>query len=210
MQAEIDMKVHRFINPYREANTYVLEVDDTKVVIIDFGDYNLKLFTKWLADNKKEITAVIITHEHSDHCSGLDALYDIHKFQLLCSKKSAENIRNSKQNFSYYIDRAAFELTLPASIVPDGAIVKLGDREFKVIETPGHSPGGICIFTEDMVFTGDTILNGKKTPLSFPHSSKKDYAVSIDKIMPMLRPGMMIYPGHELPFEYQSQESLTV
>jgi glyoxylase-like metal-dependent hydrolase (beta-lactamase superfamily II) len=204
------MVLHRFINTYREANTYVVEVADGKVVIIDFGDYDLEDFCNWLKNNNKEIAAVFLTHEHSDHCSGLDALYERFQFTLYCSEKCEKNIRDKKQNFSYYIDRTPFELTLPAAIVKEGETIRIGDRGFEIIETPGHSPGGICIFTENAVFTGDTILNGTKTPLSFPHSSKKDYKESIQKILSLLEPGMMIYPGHHEPFVYESEESLVV
>jgi hydroxyacylglutathione hydrolase len=204
------MVLHRFINTYREANTYVIEVGDGKVVIVDFGDYDLQKFCSWLKDNNKEIAAVFLTHEHSDHCSGLDALYSNFKFELLCSEKCEKNIRDKKQNFSYYIDRTAFELTLPATVIKDNEIISVGNRQFKIIETPGHSPGGICIFTDNAVFTGDTILNGTKTPLSFPHSNKKDYAASIERIFAELKPGMTIYPGHHEPFVYEGKESLVV
>jgi len=72
--------------------------------------------------------------------------------------------------------------------------------EFTSIATPGHSPGSACIFTKDAVFTGDTLLNNTKTPLTFPHSNRNDYANSIQKIKPLLKPGMTIYPGHGEPF----------
>jgi glyoxylase-like metal-dependent hydrolase (beta-lactamase superfamily II) len=54
----------------------------------------------------------------------------------------------------------------------------------------------VCIFTKDAEFTGDTLLNNTKIPLTFPHSNHKDYANSIQKIKPLLKPGMTIYPGH--------------
>jgi len=54
----------------------------------------------------------------------------------------------------------------------------------------------VCIFTKDAVFTGDTLLNNTKTPLTFPHSNRKDYANSIQKLKTLLNPGMTIFPGH--------------
>ena len=76
--------------------------------------------------------------------------------------------------------------------------------EFLFMETPGHSPGGACIFTSDAVFTGDTILNQMKAPLNFPHSNKKQYDISLIKIKKQLKPGMTIFPGHGEPFKYNS------
>lgn len=204
------MIIHRFINPYREANTYVLEITEMKVVIIDFGDYDIQEFISWIKNNNKQIEAVFLTHEHSDHCSGLDALYSNFKFELFCSEKCERNIRDKKQNFSFYIDRTPFELELPATIVHDGETISVAGNNFTIFETPGHSPGGICIFTKDGVFTGDTILNGTKTPLSFPHSNKKDYALSIEKLLPVLQEGTIIYPGHHESFTYTGKESLVL
>jgi len=54
----------------------------------------------------------------------------------------------------------------------------------------------VCIFTHDAFFTGDTLLNNSKTPLTFPRSNLNDYANAIQKIKPLLKPGMTIYPGH--------------
>jgi len=67
---------------------------------------------------------------------------------------------------------------------------------FTFISTPGHSPGSVCIFTKDAVFTGDTLLNNTKTPLTFPHSNRNDYANSIQKLKTLLKPGITVYPGH--------------
>jgi glyoxylase-like metal-dependent hydrolase (beta-lactamase superfamily II) len=58
----------------------------------------------------------------------------------------------------------------------------------------------VCIFTKDAVFTGDTLLNNTKTPLTFPLSNRKYYTNSIQKIKTLLKPGMTIYPGHGVAF----------
>lgn len=205
------MVVHQFINPYRFANTFVIEAAGNGVIIVDFGNYDLSEFSSWLKDNNKVVLAVFLTHEHSDHCNGLQKLHDKFPFILYCSEKCAANIKNSKQNFSYYIDEMeTFELHLPATILKDGDNITLAGIEFQVIETPGHSPGGMCIFTNDAVFTGDTILNNIKTPLTFPHSSRKDYAASLKKMEQLLKPGQMLYPGHDSPFVYRGEGSIII
>ena len=54
----------------------------------------------------------------------------------------------------------------------------------------------VCIFTNNALFTGDTLLNNTKTPLTFPHSNRKDYANSLQKLKTLIKPGTTIYPGH--------------
>ena len=68
------------------------------------------------------------------------------------------------------------------------------------METPGHSPGSICMFTEDMAFTGDTFLNNTKSPLCFPHSNKLDYQQSKNEILQKLNATTKIFPGHGQSF----------
>ena len=203
------MNFHRLINPYRLANTYIIPVVENKVVLIDFGNYDLDTFCSQLIENKWEIAGVFLTHEHSDHCNGLDALYKKYPFTLYCSEMCDKNMRISRQNFSIYIeDMPTIELKLPSTVVKDGEVISIYGTDFCVMETPGHSPGGICIFVDDIVFTGDTILNGIKTPLSFPHSNRKDYRESIEKLKEELKKGMIICPGHDEPFTFKDFDSL--
>ncbi len=205
------MVIHQFINPYRYANTFVIEAENNQVILIDFGNYSLELFAQWLIKNNRVVKAVLLTHEHSDHCNGLQKLHDKYPFDLYCSQKCADNIKNSRQNFSYYIQELdTFELNLPAIVVSENETITIAGIPFTFTETPGHSPGGICIFSGNTVFTGDTLLNNTKTPLSFPHSNRADYAKSVKKLLTFLKPGMVIYPGHEKPFVYDSVQSLTI
>lgn len=206
------MKIHQYINPHKLSNSYVLELSAGKVVLIDVGDFDTKPFLDWLHQEKKTLTHVILTHEHADHCCGVDALATKYSFQLICSSKCEANMRNSRQNFSYYLEEiTTFEVQHnDVLVVGDGDIHLISDTFFTFIETPGHSPGGLCVLVGDVVFTGDTILNGVKSPLTFPHSNRKDYQSSIAKLKENLKKGMVIYPGHDCPFLFQNFEILLV
>jgi glyoxylase-like metal-dependent hydrolase (beta-lactamase superfamily II) len=206
------MKIHQFVNPHRLSNTYALELDFNEVVLVDVGNFDTTDFLKWLAENNKALTHVMLTHEHADHCCGLDSLYKTHPFQLLCTLKCAENCKDSRQNFSYYLeDIPTFEVALTTiSTINDYETKIIGGQLFTFIATPGHSPGGMCILADDFLFTGDTILNGIKAPLTFPHSNRRDYQISIEKISTVLKKGMTIYPGHDSPFSFQKFENFLV
>lgn len=206
------MKIHQFINPHRLSNTYALELENDTVVLVDVGNFDTSDFLNWLSENKKKLSHVILTHEHADHCCGLSALYKTNPFQLICTAKCAENIKNSRQNFSFYLeDIPTFEVDLTNVVVVEDFEVKiLGGQSFIFLETPGHSPGGMCILNKNNLFTGDTILNGLKSPLSFPHSNRSDYKKSIEKIKKFLKKDMKIYPGHDKPFVYNVFDELFV
>lgn len=206
------MKIQNYINPHRFSNTFLLELEDNSVVLIDVGNFDTSDLLNWLQENDKKLTHVLLTHEHADHSCGLDALYKTNPFLLVCTSNCAKNIKNSRQNFSFYLeDIATFEVQLEnISIVEDHEVRVIGGQSFTFVKTPGHSPGGMCVLVDNHLFTGDTILNGLKSPLTFPHSNKIDYKTSIEKLKTFLKQGMIIYPGHDAKFVYQSFEELYI
>lgn len=201
------MNVHQIVNNFHTSNTYILELNEVDVLLIDVGNFNQ--IQDWLLTHKKNVYAVILTHEHTDHCHGVNELSEYYDFKIFCSEKCAENIANSRQNFSKYIEEInTFEIVLEKNTVSDNEIIKIKEKPIKFIETPGHSPGSICILIENLLFTGDTILNGIKTPLNLPHSDKEQYKNSIEKLKKYIKKGCIIYPGHDNPFEYESIHNL--
>ncbi len=205
------MKIHQIINTHRSSNTYVLEVGSNEVVIIDVGNFDLSCFVEWMTMKNKTLIAVFITHEHSDHCNGLIPLHSIFQMEIFCSALCYKNMGDSKQNFSLYLDQIdTFEVNLPVTIVENNQSISIGNHVFKCIETPGHSPGSICIQVGDYFFSGDTILNGIKSPMNLPHSSKTQYAESLVKIKNYLSEGDVILPGHDTPFLFQSMNEIII
>lgn len=205
------MKVTRFISSYHSSNAFIIELQNNEIAIIDPGDPDINSTKDWLLESNYCIGNVILTHEHADHCAGLNTLYQFQPFRLFCSEACAKNIALGKQNFSFYIDIIdAFEIHLPSIIIKDGEVKNIGGTDFTFIETPGHSPGSMCIFANNSVFTGDTLLNNIKTPLTFPHSNRKHYAESLEKLKSLILPGMAIYPGHGEPFNFESWSSTNI
>lgn len=197
------MHVHTFQNPYFGSNTFIITLNNNKSVVVDPGNPVIQSITDWVSQNNSKIESVILTHEHFDHCAGVNALFEWSPFELICTEEAAANIALSRQNFSFYVENVnTFEIKLPTKIVRDGDSIQWGAERFDFIQIPGHSPGGLCIKTENAFFTGDTLLYKTKTPLSFPHSNKKDYQRSIEKLKNTLVPGKTIYPGHGESFIY--------
>lgn len=197
----VNYRVFRFVSSYKNANTYVVELNEFDVVIIDLGNYPIDKLVTWLNTHNKNILGLILTHEHADHCYGIDALKGKFDFTLYCSEKCEINMRNPKQNFSRYIeDFETFGVKSKAVVIKDNETLNFNGFQLTVMETPGHSPGSICLFSDQFVFSGDTILNNVQSPLSFPHSNKIDYKNSKRKFLEKLKPQMLIYPGHDEPF----------
>ena len=178
------MKYHHIKNLFFNSNTFIIENKYKKIIVIDPGNPDAQPLISLINKNKWSIEGVVLTHEHADHIAGLPDLCKFRKFPVYCSQITAVNIGNSKNNFSKYIDEIkTFELDVFTQVLYDNESFTIGAMEFLFMETPGHSPGGACIFTSDAVFTGDTILNQMKVPLNFPHSNKKQYDISLIKII---------------------------
>lgn len=158
---------------------------------------------QWVKEQKGLITKVFLTHEHADHCAGVNELFQLMPVQLFCTRACAENIANSKQNLSLYIDTIpTFEIHHPVILVGDFKSIKIGNIDFTFIETPGHSPGSMCILAENSIYTGDTLLYNTKTPLNFPHSNKIEYTQSIEKLKAAIKQDTTVHPGHGVPYTF--------
>ncbi len=200
-----EFNVIQLVSSYKNANTFIIEINDADVIIIDLGNYPSDELANWLKTKNKNLIGLFLTHEHADHCYGVDALKRLIDFTLYCSEKCEVNMRNPKQNFSRYIEEfETFGVQSEATIITDGQILNFNGFEITIMETPGHSPGSICIVSDNIIFTGDTLLNGVESPLSFPHSNKKDYQESKKKIFRLLTNQFKIYPGHGEPFKIES------
>jgi len=78
----------------------------------------------------------------------------------------------------------------------DGDEIKIGDSVLKVLHTPGHTKGSICLLGKNFVFTGDTLFKDGCGRTDLPGSSQKDMENSLEKLSKLLKPGTTVYPGH--------------
>lgn len=174
-----------------QANCYILACDSTKdAAIIDPGaDYSeIKKLIDKLGVNPKFI---INTHGHADHIA---ANKDF-KLPVLIHRLDAGFLKNPYKNMSVFF---GFWVTSPTPqrLLEDGDEIKLGEIVLKILHTPGHTPGGICIKTDSVVFTGDTLFAGGVGRTDLAGSSEKDLFDSIKNKLLVLGDDVVIYPGH--------------
>jgi glyoxylase-like metal-dependent hydrolase (beta-lactamase superfamily II) len=81
----------------------------------------------------------------------------------------------------------------------EGDRVRVGEAEFAVVHTPGHTPGGICLIGDGLAFTGDTLFVDSVGRVDFPGGSEELMMESLRRLQVLLRRDMMLYPGHGEP-----------
>lgn len=140
---------------------------------------------------------IFLTHCHADHIGGISELKKIKGGKILVSRPDSEGLYKKEINLAEYINMEVPDLEAD-SRVDDEDLIHIGEIEFKVIATPGHTKGGLCLYAEKegLVFTGDTMFSGTWGRTDLPTGSFVELITSItDRLMP-LPDDTIVYPGH--------------
>lgn len=196
------MIVHSLLSEYRATNNYLIEIVPGKFVGIDIGTIEPTQISALMEERNGTLEGYFLTHAHGDHTIGIQALWEIYKMPIYCSEATAIDMNDSRKNYSIYSeDIPTFKYDLPCIHVEDGESIRFEDKIFKIMLTPGHSPGCIVVFHENAVFTGDFVMKDYKTPLNLPNSNRKDYGHSREKFVShCANDKLTFYPGHGRPF----------
>lgn len=199
------MIVEQFISGIFNSNMYVIRNERSrKAVVIDPDEGNENKLTEYLKKINIEPTCVILTHEHFDHCAGVNVLERHYDFDLLATAECMEKIKNEKGNLSRYAMEVCrpFGIVHPVSEIDDWQKITIEDFVFRFIKTPGHSAGSMCIQMGNCLFSGDTLLQ-MKVPVKLPGGNRQMLEDSWQKLKSFVSSGVLVYPGHGKYFSYK-------
>ena len=180
-----------------KTNSYVICDEKSKeAMVIDPGGEPERI-AETLDILGANLKYIFLTHCHADHIGGISELKKIKGGKILVSRSDSEGLYNKDINLAEYINMEIPELEAD-SRVDDEELIHIGEIEFKVIATPGHTKGGLCLYAEKegLVFTGDTMFSGTWGRTDLPTGSFVELITSItDRLMP-LPDDTIVYPGH--------------
>lgn len=190
------MIVKGFASGPLDVNCYLVVDEKTKKgFMVDPGGYveELEVFIK---ENEIQLVYVILTHGHGDHIGGVSQFMGIFPDAKLVACKAEEDmLKNSYENFS--VETYGKPLSLTADIlVEDGDKMAVGDLELTFIHTPGHTTGGMCIYVENYLFSGDTLFAQSIGRTDFPGGSFTEIMNSIKGKLFLLPDDTQVCPGH--------------
>ncbi|MBN42064.1 MAG: MBL fold hydrolase [Alphaproteobacteria bacterium] len=165
--------------------------------VIDCG-YEPDVLIEYLAANDLKPKALLLTHCHSDHIAGIDQLLaHTGNIPIYAHAQEQEWNMNPMLNLSGLAGRPV-TATAPTEMLDDGQTLTLGDSTWRVVHTPGHSPGSVCFIHDEsnQAIVGDTLFAGSIGRHDFPTSNVDDLRNSIQKTIMSLPDDMMVYPGH--------------
>ena len=184
------IKIKKIVSGVLAENCYVVyDSENLQAVIIDPGEDGEKVIFE-LVKYKLKPEMIINTHGHYDHVLSDDQIRLKFEIPLAIHRYELETVVNTSNllNFSYSVK-------MPEIILEDDQEVKLTFTTFKVIHTPGHTKGSICLLFGDFLITGDTLFAGTIGRTDLIGGSYGEILDSLSKIK-RLNPSLVIYPGH--------------
>jgi glyoxylase-like metal-dependent hydrolase (beta-lactamase superfamily II) len=178
-----------------EVNCFILADEKTKeAVIIDPGD-DAQEILKIIKEKGLKVKYIINTHGHFDHMGANRALKDATGAALLIHEGDAPMMASAQ------IQSRAFGMdTTPSPkadrYVKHGDVIKAGEVSLKVLHTPGHSPGGISLLEQGMVFTGDALFAGSIGRTDLPGGDLMTLLRSIKTNLMSLPDDTKVFCGH--------------
>ncbi len=174
-----------------QTNCYILADEKYRhAIIIDPGDEYRKIQDIIDADNL-EAKLIINTHGHIDHIG----LNDKFKVPVYIHKLDKPYLKDPSKNLSLFLS-SGFTSDSKVFTVKDKDLIVLNDLKLEVIHTPGHTPGGICLRIENILFSGDTLFYKGVGRTDFPGASFDAISQSIREKLFTLPPSTIVYPGH--------------
>jgi glyoxylase-like metal-dependent hydrolase (beta-lactamase superfamily II) len=177
------------------ANCFILGCEKTReAAVIDPGDEADRILMA-LAQDQLKATHIINTHGHFDHVGGNRRVKEVTGAEIVIHPLDAPMLDRLADSAAAW-GMAAENSPPPDRKVEDGDTITVGTLTLSVLHTPGHTPGGISLYTDSSVFVGDTLFAGSIGRTDFPGGDFGTLIASIQQKLFTLPDDVTVYAGH--------------
>ena len=169
-----------------ETNCYIVTDEDTlQCAVIDPGDESNTVLN-YLEDNHLTAKYIFLTHGHFDHTMAVNAVHEETSATVCMSRKDT-----GKGDYRFDPPKGSI-------FYGEGDTFHVGGLTFRVMETPGHTPGGVCLICQDAIFSGDTLFRDSCGRTDLPGGDMSELLASLKRLYDL--PGdYEVWPGHMGP-----------
>lgn len=180
------------------ANCYIVGCEDTRqAAVVDPGDEAPRILNA-LAAAGLTVACIINTHGHFDHVAANKKIKEATGAPILIHAQDAPMLASLSRSAARW-GLSAEDSPAPDRTIADGDTLAVGNLAFRVLHTPGHTPGGVSLLTDSAVFVGDTLFQGSVGRTDFPGGDFETLRASIQTKLFSLDDGTVVYPGHNQP-----------
>lgn len=198
---EYEMRISNVNGVSYDSNAYF--IDAGRKTLVDAGMDGRRVLERLPAG----LELIVLTHCHYDHIGAVPEIIEATGARVAMHEKDIPLISNGRISgaLMFNADRPAFKID---TTLRDGDIIDLGDVSLKVIHTPGHTPGSICLYDDDSkaLFTGDTVFEGGSFGRTDIGGDPGQMIASLEKLTKM--DASALYPGHGGAVTRRVKESL--
>lgn len=196
------LNIQRFVCNMFQENCYVINDETNECVIIDCGAFyeeEKKAIYDYVIKNKLTPKHLLCTHGHVDHNFGNGSIFDTFGLRPEFSRDDKPLMDTLNEQAKAFTGIDIAEKTITANrYLNDGDTIKSGNHIFKIIATPGHSPGSVVIYCEDehLAFSGDTIFRMSIGRTDLALGDYEAMTRSLQHLKSTLPGDTVILPGH--------------
>lgn len=179
-----------------QTNCYLVGSETTKEgIVIDPGSDPLLILDQ-VRQSGLKINLIVNTHGHVDHVLGIESVQRALGAKFAIHEDELPILEAAPASHAMWFGKPSNPVPKPDILLKDGDIIEAGDVKLQVIHTPGHSPGGICLYTEGVLFSGDTLFNFGIGRYDFPGGDYDQLMQSIRTRLLSLPDDTVVLPGH--------------
>ncbi|MGQ9811966.1 MAG: MBL fold metallo-hydrolase [Dissulfurimicrobium sp.] len=179
-----------------QVNAYIIGCNETKDAMIIDPAGSEEMLVKELRDMGLDLRYIVNTHGHPDHTLGNARVKALTGALVLMHEEDDKLFRSSEA--AAFFRSWGFEPAPPADgYIKGGDELKIGRLIFKVLHTPGHSPGSVCLYGHGYIVTGDTLFVGAAGRTDLIGGSFDTLARSLKEKIAVLPDETIVLPGHD-------------
>lgn len=189
------MKVVRILAGEFGSNCWLVFDEATLDAVIIDPSPTVRKIKEILLERRVNLRCILLTHGHFDHMLACDTLRDEYGIPLAIHEADKENLTNSRLNAYRLFMGTDLVFRPPEITFRDGDVLDYGSVSIRVMHTPGHTPGSVCYFIDDAMFTGDTIFDGGIGRCDLAGGNRLEMKNSIEKIK-NIKENYRVFTGH--------------